>query len=243
MPEVGLELHSGPCKPWELRETCGIRAPPASIRPGTKPKVWTMSAPFLLLYRVIPRPESPVVSRRPISASQRRGVPSVLHERVTQKNLRRRFILSTRCSRNVLCSTASVATASIQVLRFPNALVSPGGAEIAHIDGVDVPATRAAEAVICALRTGGKAGCMYHPVLAANLRRHPLYPNAQNRQKQRARQVTRCLLSGWGSGRCGRPGAIVFVVSGICEVASGDVAKGQCRAEVYSPGRVVSTHD
>jgi hypothetical protein len=43
MPEVGLELHSNPCKHWEVPETCGIRAAPTNIRPSTKPRVWTLS--------------------------------------------------------------------------------------------------------------------------------------------------------------------------------------------------------
>ena len=34
--EVGLELHSCPCKHWELPETCGIPPDPTHIRPGPK---------------------------------------------------------------------------------------------------------------------------------------------------------------------------------------------------------------
>jgi hypothetical protein len=45
VPEVGLELHSSPCKHWELTETCGIRASPAGIRPDPTPTVLTLSTP------------------------------------------------------------------------------------------------------------------------------------------------------------------------------------------------------
>jgi hypothetical protein len=48
----------------------------------------------------------------------------------------------------------------IPVLRFSNALVNSGDVEIAHLNGVVVPAARAAEAVIRALPTGGNADCM-----------------------------------------------------------------------------------
>ena len=36
VPEVGLELHSGPCKYWEVKKTCAIRASPADVRPSPK---------------------------------------------------------------------------------------------------------------------------------------------------------------------------------------------------------------
>ena len=48
MPEVGLELHSSPCKHWELPETCGIRPDPTDVRPSPTPNVWTLSTPPIL---------------------------------------------------------------------------------------------------------------------------------------------------------------------------------------------------
>jgi hypothetical protein len=45
VPEVGLELHSSPCKRWEVAEKCGIRADPTEVRPGPKPNLWTLSTP------------------------------------------------------------------------------------------------------------------------------------------------------------------------------------------------------
>jgi hypothetical protein len=39
VPEVGLELHSGPCRYCELPETCGIRPDPTPVRPSPTPKV------------------------------------------------------------------------------------------------------------------------------------------------------------------------------------------------------------
>ena len=45
MPEVGLELHSLPCKHWTPAETCGIRPDPAHVRPDPKPKVCTLYTP------------------------------------------------------------------------------------------------------------------------------------------------------------------------------------------------------
>ena len=47
VPEVGLELHSTPCKHWEVAERCGIRADPIDLQPNPKPKVGTLSTlPF-----------------------------------------------------------------------------------------------------------------------------------------------------------------------------------------------------
>jgi hypothetical protein len=43
VPEVGLELHSDPCKHWETAETCGIRSSPTDVRPVSTAKVWTLS--------------------------------------------------------------------------------------------------------------------------------------------------------------------------------------------------------
>lgn len=45
MPEVGLELHSGPCKYWESAKRCGIRSSSRAVRPDTRPRLWTMSTP------------------------------------------------------------------------------------------------------------------------------------------------------------------------------------------------------
>ncbi len=45
MPEVGLDLTSGPCQRWELPETCGIGSIPRAVLPDPKPRMWTMSAP------------------------------------------------------------------------------------------------------------------------------------------------------------------------------------------------------
>ena len=36
VPEVGLELHSRPCKHWAPAETCGIRPDPAPVRPESE---------------------------------------------------------------------------------------------------------------------------------------------------------------------------------------------------------------
>ena len=43
VPEVGLELHSSPCKHWKLQKTYAILANPADVRPSPRPKVWTLS--------------------------------------------------------------------------------------------------------------------------------------------------------------------------------------------------------
>ena len=46
VPEVGLELHSSPCKHWTPPETCGIRPSPARVRPSPTPKVCTLCTPL-----------------------------------------------------------------------------------------------------------------------------------------------------------------------------------------------------
>ncbi len=45
VPEVGLELHSSPCKHWEPAETCGVLASPKAVWPSTGRRVWTLSTP------------------------------------------------------------------------------------------------------------------------------------------------------------------------------------------------------
>jgi hypothetical protein len=48
VPEVGLELHSSPCKHWAPAETYGIRPNPPDVRPIPKPNVWTLSTTAIL---------------------------------------------------------------------------------------------------------------------------------------------------------------------------------------------------
>ena len=43
VPEVGLELHSSPCKHWEVPETYRIRPSPADVRPSSKRNLLTVS--------------------------------------------------------------------------------------------------------------------------------------------------------------------------------------------------------
>jgi hypothetical protein len=45
VPEVGLELHSIPCKHREAAKTWGIQASPKAFRPSTRRKVRTLSTP------------------------------------------------------------------------------------------------------------------------------------------------------------------------------------------------------
>jgi hypothetical protein len=45
VPEVGLELHSGPCNHWAPAETCGIRPDPTPIGPSPTAKVCTLCTP------------------------------------------------------------------------------------------------------------------------------------------------------------------------------------------------------
>jgi hypothetical protein len=62
VPEVGLELSSGPCKDWEPAETCGIRSSTRAVPPGTRARSWTMYTPQF----------------RPIEAFNRRPHPNSL---------------------------------------------------------------------------------------------------------------------------------------------------------------------
>ena len=52
VPEVGLEPGSSPCKHWTPAETYGIR-------PGPRPKVWTLSTPPFLPTRGLPQTAAP----------------------------------------------------------------------------------------------------------------------------------------------------------------------------------------
>jgi hypothetical protein len=45
VPEVGLELHSSPCKHWAPAETCGIRPSPAYVQPSPTAKVCILCTP------------------------------------------------------------------------------------------------------------------------------------------------------------------------------------------------------
>ncbi len=59
VPEVGLELHSSPCKHWAPAETCRIRPSPTHIRRSQKPKVCTLYTLQIAQFKGL-RPRSPI---------------------------------------------------------------------------------------------------------------------------------------------------------------------------------------
>ena len=63
VPEVGLELHSSPCGHWVPSKKFGIRPDPIDVRPGPKPKVWTLSTPRILPTRGLPQTAAPRIDR------------------------------------------------------------------------------------------------------------------------------------------------------------------------------------
>ncbi len=76
VPEVGLELHSGPCNHWEVRKTKAIRASPTNVRPSPKRKSVDIVHTFFLLRFQLPRGHHrgfPLVTKRPLSALMTRG--------------------------------------------------------------------------------------------------------------------------------------------------------------------------
>ena len=79
VPEVGLELHSGPCNHWEVRKTKAIRASPTNVRPSPKRKSVDIVHTFFLLRFQLPRGHHrgfPLVTKHPLSA---KGIPVGLH--------------------------------------------------------------------------------------------------------------------------------------------------------------------
>jgi hypothetical protein len=50
VPEVGLELHSRPCKHWEPAKTCRVRASPVVVRPDPTGRVCTLCTPLFWLW-------------------------------------------------------------------------------------------------------------------------------------------------------------------------------------------------
>jgi hypothetical protein len=65
VPEVGLELHSNPCKHWSPAETCGIRASPADVRPSPEPSLWTLSTGHFRRFKAF-RPTTGAIRGRPV---------------------------------------------------------------------------------------------------------------------------------------------------------------------------------
>jgi hypothetical protein len=79
VPEVGLELHSGPCNHWEVRKTKAIRASPTNVRPSPKRKSVDIVHTFFLLRFQLPRGHHrgfPLVTKHALSA---KGIPVGLH--------------------------------------------------------------------------------------------------------------------------------------------------------------------
>lgn len=60
VPEVGLELHSRPCKHWEPAKTSEIRAHLEAVRDSPGPGVWTKST---LLFQLTRERRAVVVSQ------------------------------------------------------------------------------------------------------------------------------------------------------------------------------------
>ena len=58
VPEVGLELHSNPCKHWNPQETCGVWPDPSPVRPNPKPDMLTLSTPPSTI-QAFPPPTTP----------------------------------------------------------------------------------------------------------------------------------------------------------------------------------------
>jgi hypothetical protein len=63
VPEVGLELHSSPCKHWTPAKSSAIWPGPAPVRPGPKPRVCTLCTPSLFALRQPKKPETAEIRR------------------------------------------------------------------------------------------------------------------------------------------------------------------------------------